>query len=87
MLVIENRDGPAVLLENPGCLAKELIAWIKDLPLFVPGIIAVFADDQYGVDGQFLAAAAERLGNRRIDLEAKIASPLALWSSLGFWST
>ena len=57
-------------------LAKELISRIEDLPLFVAGVIAVFADDQDGVDGQFLAAAAEGLGDRGIDLEAKIAGSL-----------
>ena len=87
MLVVENRDRAAVVLEDLGGLAEELVARIEDLPLVVAGIIAVFADDQDGVDGQFVAAAAERLGNRGIDLEAEVAARWPLWSSLGFWST
>ena len=83
MLVVENRDGPAIVLENPGCLAKELVAGIENLPLLILGVVAVFADDQHGVNGQFVAAAPERLGNRGIDLETKIASAGALWSSFG----
>ncbi len=74
MLIVEWATGTraTVTLKNPGDLAKELMTRIENLPFLVPGIIAVFPDDQDGVDGQLPATATECLGNLGIDLEAKI---------------
>ena len=38
--------------EHVDNLLKELVAGVKCLPLFVPRIIAVLADDQDAIDGQ-----------------------------------
>jgi len=74
VLVIEDRHGTAVLFEDPRHLSEEFIAWIQDLALFIAGVIAMFSDHENAVDGQLLTTAPQRLGDRRIDLEAKAAS-------------
>ena len=37
----------------------------------------MLADDQHGVDGQLIPAAAQRLGDGRVDREAELLGPLA----------
>src|SRR5262249_25007428 len=46
------------------------------LSQFVGGIVAVLADDEHRIHRQFVAPAAQGLGDRRIDLEAKLPSAL-----------
>ena len=72
VLVVVDRNGAAVLFEDLDALLEEFVARIEDLALLVARIVAVLADDQHGIDGQFVAAAAQRLGDGRIDLEAEL---------------
>ncbi len=55
---------PAVLLENLDNLLEELVARILRLAKFVDRVLAMFADHQHGIDGQFIAAATKRFGDR-----------------------
>ncbi len=48
-------------------LFEEFVAGIKGLPFFVSRVVAMLADDQHAIDGQLVAARAERLGDRGID--------------------
>src|SRR5438309_2078155 len=75
MLVIEDRRGSPILLEHLDRLPEELVARIEFLPDFVVRIIAVLADDEHGVDRQTVAAAAQRLRDSGINLEAELLSP------------
>ena len=72
MLVVEDRHAAAVGLEHFDALLEELVARVLNLPLGVDRIVAMLADDHDAVDGQLIAAAAKRLGDRRIDLEAEL---------------
>ena len=63
VLVVVYRDGAAVLFKDLHDFLEELVARIELLALLVTRIIAVLADHQDGVDREFVAAAAERLGD------------------------
>src|SRR5579871_2127142 len=75
MLVVENRHLPAVLAKDLHHLPKELVAGILLLLQFVARIIAVLADDEYRIDGELLAATAQRLGDGRMDAKAEFLGP------------
>src|SRR5438445_4439356 len=75
MLVVEDGNRPAVLLEDVDHLLEKVITRIKHLAQLVAGIFAVLADTEDRVDREFVSAAAERLGNRRVDLETEFLSP------------
>ena len=88
MLVVEDRNGPAVGLENIDHLPEELVTRVERLSFLVARIVAVFTDDQDPVDGELRAPATQGLGDCREDLEAEAAGSLgALVQASGFWST
>jgi len=62
MLVIEYRNGMTIATEDVGHLFKEFVPRIFRLSVFRRGIFAVFADNQYCIDGH-LAASATSNGN------------------------
>ncbi len=53
VLVVEDGNAVAALLEDVDDLGEELVPRIERLPLFIARIIAVFADQQDAVDGEF----------------------------------
>ena len=61
VLVVVDRHGAPVFLEDLHALLEEFMAWVKNLTEFVVRVIAMFADDHDGVDGQLIAAASKRL--------------------------
>jgi hypothetical protein len=67
VLVVEHRDRPAAPLDDRHDGVEEPLAGILALPFGVGRILAVLADREHGIDGQPVAAEAERLGDRRID--------------------
>ena len=77
MLVIEDRNRAPVLAKDVGHLLEELIARILRLLEFALRIIAVLADDQHGVNCEFVSAATQRLSDRRIDGKSKLLGTLA----------
>ena len=52
VLVVIDGNGAAALFENLDALFEELVARVEDLAFVVPGIVAVFADDQHSIAGQ-----------------------------------
>ena len=78
VLVVEDRHTATAFAEHPDDLLKELIPRIEPLPLLVGGVVAVFADQQHPVNVQAASAAAQRLGNRRIDFHLReVSCPFA----------
>ena len=53
VLVVEDGHGAATLAEDVHDLGEELIAWVLGLSLFVLGVIAMLADEDDAVDGEF----------------------------------
>ena len=54
-------------------LFEEVVARILDLSLFVPRIVAVLADEDDAVNGQFVAAEREGLGDGLAELHGRVA--------------
>jgi hypothetical protein len=77
MLVVEDRRRAAILAEHIGNLAKELMPRVLLLAELVDRVIAVLADHQHRIDRQFIAAAAQRLGDGGIACEAELLRPAA----------
>ena len=71
MFVIEDRNRSAVFAKDIGRLFEEFVARVLLLTDRVDRIIAVLADDQDRIDGQFVTAATHRFGDRLEDREAK----------------
>src|SRR5947207_1051542 len=76
VFVVVDRDYAAVLLEDFYTLFEKLVARVKDLTLFILGIIAVLADDEHGVHGELVAAATQRLGDGGIHRETEFLCAL-----------
>ena len=76
VLVVEDRNGPAIGLENVDHLPEELVARVENLPLLVVRIVAVLADDQDPIDGELRASATQGLGDCRVHLEAEAPGSL-----------
>jgi hypothetical protein len=72
MLVVEDRHRAAVLPEHVHDLSEELVARVLLLADGVDRVVPVLPDDQHGVDGQPVAAAPQRPGDRRINPEAEL---------------
>jgi hypothetical protein len=65
MFVVKHRHHPSTLAEDGDGLLEEAPARIEMLILFVEGVGAVLADDDYAVDGQGIAAEGERFADGR----------------------
>ena len=74
---------PPLLLEDLDRLLEELVARIENLPLFIPGVIAMFPDDHDAIDCQMIAATPQGFGDGGIDREAMLGSPLAAQVAVG----
>ena len=67
MLVVEDGHALAGLAKDLDDFLHECGARIEDLTAFVARIVAVFADEQDALDGQFVAAERQGVGNRARD--------------------
>ena len=76
VLVVEDRNGPAIGLEYVDHLPEELVARVENLPFLVARIVAVLTDDQNPIDGELRAAAAQGLGDCRVHLETEAPGAL-----------
>src|SRR6185436_15689010 len=83
MFIIENRNGAATAFENFHDLFEELVPRIKRLALRVLGIVAVFADEQHAVDGEFGTAQRQRVRDRRKYFHTMAARAVAAQVALG----
>ena len=77
MLVVEHRREAAVFFEDLDDPFEELVARILCLAEFVDWIVSMFTDDEDGVDGELVAAAAKRFRDRRVDLESELLCAVA----------
>ena len=59
VLVAEDGDDLAALGEDAGDLLEEVAAGVHVASAFVPGVVAVFADDDDGVDVEFIGPGVE----------------------------
>ncbi len=84
VFVVIDRDCAAILFEDPGALFEKLEARVEDLSFVVAGVVAVLADDQNGVHGEFTAACAERFGDGGKYLEAEFFGPFLTEIAFGF---
>ena len=75
VLVVEERNRHAVLLEHLDALLDELVSRIELLPLLVSRVLPVLSDDQDGVHGELAAAAAQRLRDRGIHRKPELLGP------------
>ena len=73
VLVVEDGDSAAAVLDHAGDLVEEPLAGVSLLTDPVERVCAVFADRQHGIDGQSLSALAEGLGDGRLDLDPVVA--------------
>ncbi len=64
------------MLENFDTFLEKFVARVEILPLFVVRIIAMFDDQQDGIDGQVVTATAQGFGNRGIDSKPELACPV-----------
>ena len=69
MLVDEDGARFAALFEDLDDLFEELVARVELLVLFVVRIVAVFADEDDAVDGEFARAERQRVGDGFRDRE------------------
>src|SRR5262249_21892763 len=76
VLVVEYGHRPSVVAENVGHLLENLETRVFRLPIFVLRIVTMLADNEDGVHGQFLASAAQRLGDAREDRKAEFSRTL-----------
>ena len=76
MLVVVDRNRAAIRFEDLAALLEKFEAGIQYLALVVARVVAVFADDQHGIDGEFVTAAAQRFGDGRIHLEPELLRAL-----------
>ena len=63
MFVIEHGHASSICAEHLDDFLKELVARVELLSEFVGFIFAVLADQQHGVDRQFVAATAQGFGD------------------------
>ena len=75
VLVVEDRHAAATLAKDLHGFVEELVARVERLALFVDGVVAVLANDDHSIDGQLVAAEAQRLANRGVELEVVEAAP------------
>ena len=73
MFVVENGYAAPVLLKDVCDLRKELVAWVLLLSDLIAWIVTVLADDQHGIHGKCVAAAAQSLRNAGIDRKPKFS--------------
>ena len=79
VLVVVNWYGTAVFFKDLDAFFEEFVARVQNLSFVVSGVLAVLADDQHCVASQFVAAAAQGLGDGGVHGEAEFArSVLAL---------
>lgn len=64
MLVIKDWHTPSLFAKHHPYFIKEPFTRIKLLTELIHRIFAVFADQQRGIDGQFLRAQGEGIANR-----------------------
>ena len=76
MLVVEDRHGASVFLKYLHALLEKFIPRVKNLSLLVARILAVLADEQHCINGEFIAAAAECLGDSGIDSKPEFTRPV-----------
>ena len=70
LVVIDGNRG-AVLLEHVNALLHEFVARVEDLPLLVPFVVAVLADDHHRIHGELVSAAPQCVRNRGVDLKVE----------------
>src|SRR6478735_11214580 len=63
MLVVVDRNGAPIFLEDICALLKEFVARIKNLALFIARIISVLANNKDSVHCELVTAAAKGLGD------------------------
>ena len=71
VLVVEDGDRSAVLLEDLHDLLEEFVAGIECLPQFVDRILPVLADQEHPIHVQLVPAAAQRFGDGGVEGEAE----------------
>ena len=84
MFVIEHRDRPSVLFKDLGTLLEKLVAGILNLAFLIAWVVAMLADNQDCIHGQFRAACAQGFGDCRVDGETEFPRPLGAQVAIGF---
>src|SRR5258708_4084867 len=70
--VVEIGNGAPFFLEHLDALLEEIVARIQDLAFTIARVVALLDHRQDGVDGELVAAAAQRLRNIAAQTEAKL---------------
>jgi hypothetical protein len=83
VFVVEHRDGASARFKDADDLLEKLVAWVKDLTLFVSRIAPVFSYDQNAIDGQLRSAQRQGFGDRRMNPDAVPTFALAAEIALG----
>src|SRR5690242_4705529 len=83
MLVVKDRYGMTVFLEDPDARFEKLVARIEFLTDLVDRVLAVFSANQDRIHRQCLPTAPQGLGYRRIDLETELARPVGALVAFG----
>ena len=83
VLVVVDGRGAAVCFKDLDAFFEKLVARVELLPLFVIGVLTVLADDQHRVASQFVAAAAQSLGDGGVHCKAEFARPILALVAFG----
>ena len=83
VLIVVDGHGAPIRLEDLYALLEELVARIENLFLLVTGVVAVLGDDQDGIHGKVIAAAAQSLGNRGVHGKAELAAAVRALVTFG----
>lgn len=71
-----------MFFEYLDALSEKFVAGVENLAFLVFRIIAVFADNEHGVDREPIPAATQGLSYRRVNLETEFLCPLCALVSL-----
>ena len=74
VFVVVNGDGTTVGFKDVDTGFEEFVAGIEFLAFFIGGIFAVFPNDEVAVNGEFVGATAQGLGDGWVDGEVKFSS-------------
>ena len=77
VFIVVDRHRASVFFEYLDAGFEEFVARIENLSFFVTGIISVFSDDQYRIDGKLISTATQGLRDSGEYLKSELFGPFS----------